>query len=320
LWALFSAVKNRGDQEQFRQVLIPHYQEDETGVFFDTRQKTREDFYEALQNFSSCLGVALGSAGFYEDQSFTEEDIQTYKRDLTYFTSLRRIAQQDAGETVDYSSYAARVKKLIDKHVVGEDIREPDSLYFINELGKKDDPSEWTEEKTRNETDIIRTRLKKTIEQDLQDDPYAQKIFSELLEAAIREAEAEFDHPYKQYALFKDLEEQVENKKVPGMPKTLIDNPHARAYYGVFQLVLGDAVFDTLSDEQRQIYIAHSLLIDEVVDKAVAEHSLNPQNIEAEIRQGLLPCLFKLMGMEKAKETVEQVIQITRLGLTKKND
>jgi len=320
LWALFSAVKNRGDQEQFRQVLIPHYQEDETGVFFDTRQKTREDFYEALQNFSRCLGVALGSASFYEDQSFTEENIQTYKRDLTYFTSLRRIAQQDAGETVDYSSYAARVKKLIDKHVVGENIREPDSLYFINELGKKDDPSEWTEEKTRNETDIIRTRLKKTIEQDLQDDPYAQKIFSELLEAAIREAEAEFDHPYKQYALFKDLEEQVENKKVPGMPKTLIDNPHARAYYGVFQLVLGDAVFDTLSDEQRQIYIAHSLLIDEVVDKAVAEHSLNPQNIEAEIRQGLLPCLFKLMGMEKAKETVEQVIQITRLGLTKQND
>ncbi len=319
LWALFSTVKNRGDREQFRQVLIPYYQEDEAGVLFDVRQKTREDFYEALQNFSSCLGVALGSASFYEDQSFTEKDIKTYKRDLAYFTDLRRTAQQDAGETVDYSGYSARVKKLIDKHVVGENIREPDGLYLVNELGKKDDPAEWTEEKTRNETDIIRTRLKKTIEQDLQDDPYAQKIFSALLKEAIQEVEAEFDHPYKQYALYRDLEEQVENRKVPGMPKTLIDNPHARAYYGVFQLVLGDAVFDILSDEQRQIYITHSLLIDEVVDKAVAEHSLNPQNIEAEIRKGLLSCLFTLMGMEKAKEVIDQVIQITRLGLTKQN-
>ncbi len=96
--------------------------------------------------------------------------------------------------------------------MVGEDIKEPEGGDLVNELGKKDAPADWSEEKTRNETDIIRTRIKKTIEQDLQDNPYAQKIFSELLEEAIKEAEAQFEHPYKQYALFKDLEEQVEKK------------------------------------------------------------------------------------------------------------
>ncbi len=212
LWALFKDVKNRGDLEQFRQVLIPQYEKDEMGELYDMRQKVRDDFYEAVKNFGFCLEIALGSASFYEDSSFTEEDIKTWKYDLKFFTNLRRITLQDAGETVDYSAYATRIKKIIDKHVVGEDIKEPEGGDLVNELGKKDAPADWSEEKTRNETDIIRTRIKKTIEQDLQDNPYAQKIFSELLEEAIKEAEAQFEHPYKQYALFKDLEEQVEKK------------------------------------------------------------------------------------------------------------
>jgi len=319
LWALFKEVKNRGDLEQFRQVLIPQYEKDETGELYDTRQKVREDFYEVLWDFSLCLEVALGSASFYADRSFTEEEIKTYKRDLKFFTNLRRIAQQDAGEAVDYSIYAARIKKLIDKHVVGEGIREPEGVYLVNELGRKNDPSDWSEEKTRNETDIIRTRLKKTIEQELQEDPYAQKVFSELLEEAIREAEAQFDYPYKQYALFKDLEEQVEKKVVPWIPEPLAENPHACAYYGLFLVVLDVDVFESISDEDNQVYIEQALMIDQVVDKAVAEHSLNPQNIEAEIRKSLLPPLFKLIGMEKAKEVVEQVVQITRLGLARRN-
>ncbi len=74
----------------------------------------------------------------------------------------------------------------------------------------RESPEDWSEEKTRNETDLIRTRIKKTIEQELADDPYAQQVFSELLKQAIAEAEALFDHPLKQYALFKAFEEKVQ--------------------------------------------------------------------------------------------------------------
>ncbi len=70
LWALFKDVKNRGDLEQFRQVLIPQYEKDEMGELYDMRQKVRDDFYEAVKNFGFCLEIALGSASFYEDSSF----------------------------------------------------------------------------------------------------------------------------------------------------------------------------------------------------------------------------------------------------------
>jgi predicted metal-dependent hydrolase len=41
---------------------------------------------------------------------------------------------------------------------------------------------------------MIKTRIRKTIEHELADDPYAQHQFSELLRRAIEEADALFDH------------------------------------------------------------------------------------------------------------------------------
>src|SRR5690606_18187069 len=89
------------------------------------------------------------------------------------------------------------------------------------------DPESWSDEKTRAETDVIKTRLTKTIEQDLADDPYAQAVFSELLRNAIREAEALFDHPHKQFVLFKDLEEKAKARANPNVPDRFGDNRHA---------------------------------------------------------------------------------------------
>lgn len=317
LWALFSAVKNKQDLEQYRQVLMPELTEDSDGNSYDKKQKVREDFYAALTEFGLCLKVALSSHAFFEDGSFPESKISEYKRDLKFFTALRSIARHDAQETVDYSSYEQQIRRLVDKHVVGNEIKEPEGVYIVGALGR-DEPEGWSAEKTRNETDLIRTRIKKTIEQELADDPYAQAVFSELLKQAIAEADALFNHPLKQYALFKAFEDKVNNRSVEGIPEGLVGNLHVRAYYGTFRMVLGEKHFAGLSMEEETRYVDAALAIDSIVDQAVAEHSLNPSDIEAAIRKGLLPELFKLVGMDKAKEVIEAVIQIVRIGLSRK--
>ncbi len=76
-------------------------------------------------------------------------------------------------------------------------------------MGKIAQPEDWSEEKTRNETDIIKTRVTKMIEQQLRDDPYAQEAFSKLLRQVIEEAEKEFDHPLKQHMLFRELKSKL---------------------------------------------------------------------------------------------------------------
>ena len=317
LWSIFAGVRNRRDREQFRQVLIPEYVEDADGDSYDKKQEIREDFYEVLTEFGLCLKLALSSRSFFEDGSFGEDTIAEYKRDLRYFTSLRRTARQDAQETVDYSAYEQQIRGLVDKHVVGEGVEDSAGVYIVGELGQ--DPGDWSEEKTRNETDLIKTRVRRTIEQDLAADPYAQKVFSELLQAAIAEAEALFDHPTKQYALFRAFEEKLDERRIDDIPEVLKDEPHARAYFGVFRLVLGEDDFASLSDNDRQALVDLAVIADGAVERSVAEHSLNPQSIEASITKALLPAFYKPMGMDKAKEVIEKIIHITRVGLSRRD-
>lgn len=317
LWSFFKSVENKLDREQYRQVLTPKFVKGVDGEDYDERQKLRDDFYEALTAFGLCLQTALSSRSFFEDKSFSEALITRYKSDLRFFTELRQTARRDAMETVDYSAYEEQIRKLVDKQVIGTEVREPEGVYLVHQLGKAEDPQDWSEEKTRNETDMIRTRVRKTIEQELAEDPYAQKVFGELLKQAIAEAEAMFDHPLKQYALFESFEQQLASRVTPGVPDALADKPHAKAYFGAMRLVLGEDAFSGLNAESIHRWVQQAMAMDEVVRDAVAENSLNPQNIEAAIRKGLLPLLFGSIGLDNAKLVVEQVIQITRVGLRK---
>ena len=315
LWSFFKGVANRLDREQYRQVLTPKFVTGADGEEYDERQKLRDDFHEALTAFGICLQTALSSRSFFEDRSFSESLIARYKADLRFFTELRQTARRDAMETVDYSVYEEQIRRLVDKQVIGTEVREPQGVYLVHQLGRAEDPAQWSQEKTRNETDMIRTRLRKTIEQALADDPYAQKVFGELLRQAIAQAEAMFDHPLKQYALFKEFEQKVDTRQTPGMPDALADKPHARAYFGAMRLVLGEEAFAALTQAARNTLVEQAVAIDGIARTAVAEHSLNPQNIEAAIRNGVLPMLFATLGLDNAKAVVEQVIQITRVGL-----
>ena len=317
LWSFFKGVANKLDREQFRQVLSPRFVADPDSEEYDERQKLRDDFYEVLTTFGLCLQTALSSRSFFEDKSFSESLIARYKSDLRFFTELRQTARRDAMETVDYSAYEEQIRRLVDKQVIGNEVREPEGVYLVHQLGQAEDIEKWSEEKTRNETDMIKTRLRKTIEQALAQDPYAQKVFGELLKQAILEAEAMFDHPIKQYALFKDFEQKVEARQLPDMPDALADKPHAKAYFGAIRLVLGEEAFAALDDAALSSLVAQAVTMDGIVRNAVAEHSINPQNIEAAIRNGLLPLLFGTLGLDHAKAVVEQVIQITRVGLSR---
>ena len=227
---------------------------------------------------------------------------------------------QDAGESVNYDEYAQQVKKLLDKHVVGVGVKEPAGVYEVGKMGQKPKPDDWTEEKTRNETDLIKTRLARMIEQELRDDPYAQEAFSKLLRQAIEEAEKLFDHPLKQYLLFREFEEQVQERRLNDIPDLFKGNRHAQAYFGVFKKILPE-LFAQADEALNQKWSDIAFEIDATVDTAVAENSINPQNIEAEIRKKLLPRIFKECkeiggGMDQAKAIVELVVQITRVGMS----
>lgn len=313
LWLIFGPVKNKRDWEQYRQFLTPRLSDDGTGHMVDDNQKTREDFYDALTNFGMCLQLALSSRAFFEDGAFEEDQIRTYKRDLKFFTELRVQAKRDAQETVDFSEYEQQIRRMVDTQVIGQEIKDPLGVLPISTLGE-DTPEEWSDEKTRTEADLIKTRIRKTIEQDLIDDPYAKRVFSELLRDAIRQAEAMFDHPDRQYVMFKDLEEQIEQRKTPGVPDRFDGHPKAQSYFGLLRTQIDATVCDLPEDS----LVDEAYKIDQIVENAVKTHSINPGNIEGEIRKQLLPHYFKVLGgLDDAKALIEAIVSVVRAGRTK---
>ncbi|TEW46149.1 type I restriction endonuclease subunit R [Psychromonas algicola] len=319
LWDIFANVKNKQDGPALRQALAPKVQ-DVDGKLVDTNLKKRDDFYSALTVFSNCIKVALQSASYFEDKSFdSKRDL--YKRDLKAFVDLRKQVREDANETVNYDEYAEDIRSLLDKHIAGIEVKEPDGAYLVGNLGKNVKPQDLSDDEARNQTDKITGRITKMIEDDLADDPYAQEYFSNLLKKAIEKTKEMFDAPVKQYILFADFEQEVKDRKVADIPNDFTDdsgklNKHAQAYFGLFKHVFGaDYLIEQSLDNEKLVVLAFN--IDEVVNNAVAEYSINPAEIENAISMKLLPMLFSDIGIDNAEKLIEAVLKITRLGLSR---
>ena len=319
LWEMFEGVKNKQDGPAFRQALAPKVQ-DVDGKLVDTNLKKRDDFYSALTAYSNCMKVALQSATYFEDKSF-EKKRDLYKRDLKAFVDLRKQVREDADETIKYDEYAEDIRSLLDKHIAGIEIAEPDGAYLVGNLGKNVKPQDMSDDEARNQTDKITGRITKMIEQDLADDPYAQEYFSKMLKKAIEDAKAMFDAPVKQYIFFADFEQDVKDRKVADVPNDFIDengklNKHAQAYFGLFKHLF-DIDFLTEKELDNDKLVSLAFNIDAVVNDAIAEYSINPAEIENAIHMKLLPILFAELGLDNAQKLIEEVLKITRLGIAR---
>ena len=325
VWGIFSDVSNTQDGHALRQSLSPKIEERE-GVFIDTRLKKRDDFYAALTEFANVMKVALQSASYFED-SFFEGKRDRYKKDLKAFIELRKQIREDANETINFDEFEDDIRTLLNKHIAGIEVREPKGAYLVGNMGKTlqkaCNPEALSDDEARNQTDKITSRVTKMIEQDLADDPYAQEHFSKLLKKAIEDAKAMFDAPVKQYMMFADFEEDVKARKVPDVPNEFVNesgkhNKHAQAYFGLFKHLFA-ASFLEENDLDNDSLVSCAYDIDDVVNKAVAENSLNPSQMEKDIRVGLLKLLFKAIGTDNAKKLSDKVIDITRHGISRGN-
>lgn len=99
------------------------------------------------------------------------------------------------------------------------------------------------------------------------------------------------------------------------VPERFGDNRHAQAYFGLFPLVLGEVA---AKEHGEEWLVAEAFDVDRTVNDAVAKHSINPANVEAEIRRELLPRYFKeLGGLDSATKLIDRVVEIVRLGVSR---
>uniref|UniRef100_A5WEH4 Type I restriction enzyme endonuclease subunit n=1 Tax=Psychrobacter sp. (strain PRwf-1) TaxID=349106 RepID=A5WEH4_PSYWF len=319
VWAIFADVANKQDGHALRQALSPKMQQRD-GMIVDTNLKKRDDFYAALTEFTNTMKVALQSASYFDD-TFFDKKRNLYKKDLKAFIELRKQVREDANETIDFDEYEDDIRNLLNKHIAGLEVKEPEGAYLVGNMGKEVKPEQLNDDEARNQTDKITSRVTKMIEVDLADDPYAQEHFSKLLKQAIEDAKAMFDAPVKQYMMFADFEQDVKARNMPDVPNAFVDpsgvhNKHAQAYFGLFKHLFPKSL---LIDNQlsEQDLVNYAFEIDKLVNTAVSENSLNPAQMEKSINFEMMRLLYKAIGIDNTKRMAQEVINIARLGLSR---
>jgi len=73
----------------------------------------RQDFYDALNEFSKTLQLAISSAKFHENTPMVT--VQRYVDDMKYFRNLRAAVKQRYNEAVDYKEYEDQIRNMVDK-------------------------------------------------------------------------------------------------------------------------------------------------------------------------------------------------------------
>lgn len=315
LWSLFAEVPPPRSLQACRQWLMPRLGLDEDGHPFDLHQKRRDDFQRALSDFGPCLHTALASRGFFDDPRFPPAVVQGYKDDLRFFHQLRRLVQQDARGPDEGAADEAPVRGLLDRHLTGDRVREAGGLYLVHRLGEAGSGAPGGSPSgagARSAADTIRTRLHRTIELGLRDDPAAQGAFSERLQRAIAEAEALFHHPHPPHAQWPGAAAIAGAREAPDDAPPGRNRPTpAQAYLSLCRLIAGEAAC-AQTDDAVWTALAHE--IEAQVSQARAEHSLHPIDTEAAIRRALLPRLFHRLGMERARTLVDAVVLVARCG------
>lgn len=216
LWDMFKTIANKRDLEAYAQSL--------------RLEDRRQEFYERLTAYASCLKIALSTREFHTD---TPEDvIRRYKDDLNMFVKLRKAVQLRFSDAVDYKQYEGQIQKLINRHV------ESGAAKSITELVNIFDTEAFEQEVekvvgTAAKADTIASRTNKFITEKMDTDPVFYKKFSQLLKETIQAYEqgriSEIEY-LKRVSKYKD---DVLAHTDKDLPDELQHNNAGKAYYGI---------------------------------------------------------------------------------------
>ena len=221
LWDCFKAVKNTRDREQYERLLAD--------------EELRVRFYEKFSVFARCFALALSAVSFLEETP--EKTLQTYKKDLKFFTELRASVRRRYAEVIDYSEYEPKIKKLIDTHVgTGEVETITGAVDLFNKQKRQE--AVGAAKGDASMADTIAYNVKRILHVRMDEDPAFYKRFSDMLQEVIdafraqRLAEAEY------LKKAREIENAVLNRTDESIPASLAGNDMARRYFGVIHAIM----------------------------------------------------------------------------------
>jgi type I restriction enzyme R subunit len=301
LWDVFKQVPNKYDEEAYELHLYD--------------QSRRIIFYERFSAFSRMLGIAFSTHTF--TQQVSVDTIERYRKDLKFFKELRASVRQRYAETVDYSEYEPRIRKLIDTHVAAGEVS------IVTPAVNIFDQDAFAEEVSRvtgdaAKADTIAHRTKRTLDEQWKDiDPAFFRKFSEMLEEVIRAFHEQRIKAAEYLQRATEIMQSVATRSGDDTPTDLQHKPTAKAYFGiileVFRKYLGEL------PECKEMATEIAITLDEVIlELRTVDWTKNSDRIN-EMRTHIEDYLFdykELKGIEldfdAIDDLMEQCIQLAK--------
>jgi type I restriction enzyme R subunit len=300
LWDVFKEVKNRQDEEAFEVALAP--------------EDRRDLFYGKLSAFNRRLATALSTIKFY--QQVPEETIQTYNRDLSFFLKLRASVKRRYAETVDFSVYEERVRKLVDSYVTSHEVEQITPPTNIFEKSKfKEEVEKLHSEASK--ADTIAFRTKRTLSEKWDEDPFFYRKFSKILEDAIAEYRANRMSAADYLAKAREVMDAVVNHSDASVPPALRGKDAARAFYGLAVDLF--CVDEPGSEAEKDLYVKMVMNVDGIIRNHLKVQWVRDDDAQNRMRNDMdefLVGFFEENGMaldlERMDRLVEECISIAK--------
>jgi type I restriction enzyme, R subunit len=167
-------------------------------------------------------------------------------------------------ETVDFRQYQGPIQKLLDTYVGAGEVEtlvEPVSILdkeaFAEELAAVEDP--------RSKAEMIANRVRRAIHEHLDEDPVFYKRFSELIDKALADAQAERMSQLELLGTMQDIRDRVRDRRAyEDVPEILKAREVAKSYYDVIREQFGAA---NLSVPERNAAELAALVDDTILAK-----------------------------------------------------
>jgi type I restriction enzyme R subunit len=292
LWDLFKEVPKKRDEEAFEQHLAD-----------DAR---RDAFYERLSVFSRALAIALSSADFANDQG-NEGRIRGYRADLRRFENLRTAVRRRYQEVVDFREYEPRIRKLLDTHISAHEVTPLTDL--VNIFDEEAFEQAVTEQATAAaKADLIASATKRTITENMREDPAFYQRFSKLIQQAIDDFRARRISELEYLKRVREIREGVVRRSDDDVPPEIRDDATARAVYGVIRELFAD------DDRPDVVAVAAKALIQIVKRRSIVNWAQNA-DVQKSMMNDMDDYLFDVVrsqyGVTLSADAIDEIIERT---------
>ena len=289
LWGIFRPVTNKKDTEQLEQYLEP--------------EDIREKFYDALRDYARCFQVAVGSERFY--QEVPQQQIATYKRDLSFFHNLRNSVKQRFGETIAYGDYEHKIRKLLDQHIKADgEIQVVTPQVDIFDVDAFATAIEHLEGEAAR-ADTIAHQMKRVITERMEQDPAFYKSFSDLIDEAIAAYKQGRIDEAQYLERIKQQHQQFTTGREDTSPDQLKATKHATAYYGI----LKDTVMVHLGETPAALDMSAdtAIRVEAIIESRKIRDWINNDDVKSQMANDIEDYLFSVKGRHDIPLTYDEI-------------